>query len=88
MAGPEGNNMANDDELEHSEQPEDRAPGAGPVRPTGRPAPRRPSARSEKALGLEVARLFGLSPRLLMAPSPPATEPEAGQNQPPEASDP
>jgi len=77
-----------DDESEQREQPKDRAPGAGPVRPRSRPAPGGPSARSEKALGLEVARLFGLSPRLLMAPPPPAAEPEAGQNPPPEASDP
>ncbi|HEV3362569.1 MAG TPA: hypothetical protein VG795_00245 [Acidimicrobiia bacterium] len=39
-----------------------------------RPAPRKPGSRdSEKALGLEVARLFGLNPRLLVnRPSPPA----------------
>jgi hypothetical protein len=56
--------------------------------PATRRVPGGPSARTEKALGLEVARLFGLSPRLLMAPSPPATEAEAEQNLPPEPSDP
>ena len=34
-----------------------------------RPAPRRPGAAdTEKALGLQVAKLFGVSPRLLMTP--------------------
>jgi len=44
--------------------------------PDGEPEklPRRPD-RTEKALGLEVAKLFGLSPRLLVAPpSPPADD--------------
>jgi hypothetical protein len=59
---------------------EDKAP-----KPDGRPeeqAPRRaaPQRRddSEKALGLEMARLFGISPKMMMAPKPtPKTPPEA-----------
>ena len=41
-------------------------------------APRGPEARSEGALGLEVARLFGMDPRLLVARRvPPAKRPTA-----------
>ena len=46
------------------EQPEEltaSAPG-----PAGRPAPRKPGSNKEKALTLEVARLFGIPPRVLM----------------------
>ena len=45
--------------------------------PDGEPEklPRRPSKDTEKALGLQVAKLFGVSPRLLVAPpSPPADD--------------
>jgi hypothetical protein len=56
------------------EQPEERpasAPGPAP-----RPAPRKPGSDTEKALTLEVARLFGMSPRVLLnrdaSPQPPA----------------
>ena len=56
------------------EQPEE--PAASAPGPAGRPAPRKPD-HSEKALTLQVARLFGISPRVLMnreaspqAPSP------------------
>jgi hypothetical protein len=49
--------------------------------PVHRPAPRPPgAANQEAALGLEVARLFGLNPRLLVnraAPTPPP-QPEEG----------
>jgi hypothetical protein len=43
--------------------------------------PRRPSRDTEKALGLEVAKLFGLSPRLLVAPVSPPADPEATNDQ-------
>lgn len=54
----------------------------GPEAPPGRRAPTRPDSNTEKALGLEVARLLGMSPRTLMdpqpsppaAPRPPATD--------------
>lgn len=42
-----------------AEQEKSRSPRIGPSRDT------------EKALGLEVAKLFGLSPRLLVAPASP-----------------
>jgi hypothetical protein len=44
--------------------------------PDGEPEklPRRPSRDTEKALGLEVAKLFGLSPRLLVPPASPPAE--------------
>ncbi len=73
--------MTVDDESEQGEQGEeaqDPAPPAPPARatePAGRPAPRAPGT-SEKGLGLEVARLFGMDPRLLVAPRPrPAPRP-------------
>lgn len=44
-----------------------------------KPAPRRRDS-SEKAIGLEMARLFGINPKLMMAPKP---TPE----QPPEPAD-
>jgi hypothetical protein len=52
-------------DAEHSESHEERET---------RPAPRKPGTRdTEKAIGLEVARLFGLNPRLLVnRPTPPA----------------
>lgn len=47
------------------------------------PTPRRPAPRlrddSEKALGLEVAKLFGLSPRLLMTRRPKPTDGDGGE---------
>jgi hypothetical protein len=66
--------MTEREEPESDEEPEKR-----------RPLPPRPGSRdSEKALGLEVAKLFGLSPRDLVArPSPPAdrpkTQPDGGE---------
>jgi hypothetical protein len=80
--------MADDDGPMRADEPDDRAPGAGSPRPAPRSAPGGPGARTEKALSLELARLFGLSPRLMAAPSAPATEPEAEQNPPPDPSDP
>jgi hypothetical protein len=48
--------------------------------PMARPAPRRPGeANKEKALGLEVARLFGLNPRLLVKPKVAAEDQEPGE---------
>lgn len=34
--------------------------------PVSRPAPRKPDSNTEKALTLEVARLFGMSPKALL----------------------
>jgi len=53
-----------------------------------KPAPRKPGeANTEAALGLEVARLFGMSPKLLVkraAPvTPTADEPEEAGDQEP-----
>jgi hypothetical protein len=60
--------MAENDEQE----PEGQAQSdpAKVVDPMARPALKGPGARSEKALGLEMARLFGLPPRLLVSPPP------------------
>jgi len=91
--------VAEGDEPTRTEQPEHPGADAGTMQPESRRAPRRPADRSEKALGLEVARLFGLSPRLLMAPAPaPAsspvgddravTDPEADQTHEPPRSAP
>jgi hypothetical protein len=90
---------AEGDEPKRTELPEDPASDEGTMQPESRRAPRGPADRSEKALGLEVARLFGLSPRLLMAPAPaPAnapvgddlavTDPDADQHDPPPGSAP
>ena len=49
-------------------------------------APKATQRNTEKALGLEVARLFGLNPRLLVAPaSPPASATDEGDQAAPEA---
>jgi hypothetical protein len=56
--------MTEDEELEPEGQPpDDPKKVADPVR---RSALKGPGGDTEKALGLEVARLFGLSPRLLV----------------------
>ena len=73
--------MSDDEEPMRSEEPEDGGSRTGSARPAGRPVPGGPGARTEKALGLEVARLFGLSPRLLMTSAP---EPEAEHDVDPE----
>ena len=53
-----------------------------------RPAPKASERNTEKALGLEVARLFGLNPRLLVAPaSPPASATDEGDQAAPGAAD-
>jgi hypothetical protein len=58
--------------------------------PDGEPEklPRRPSRDTEKALGLEVAKLFGLSPRLLAPPASPPADPEATSDPPARSSKP
>jgi hypothetical protein len=70
-----------DEDPEPDVPPEDH-PAPVTVDPVGRPVPRRPGRDNEKALGLEVARLFGVSPRLLVAPASPPADPddqEAGE---------
>jgi hypothetical protein len=58
--------MTEDEELEPEEKPQDDRPTvAEPVR---RSALKGPGGDTEKALGLEMARLFGLPPRLLVQP--------------------
>ena len=49
-------------------------PGPEPDGPRRRPERR---ADTEKAIGLEVARLFGLSPQMLATPRPKRPEPQA-----------
>jgi len=58
--------MAENEELE----PEGQAPGdpAQVVEPARRATPKGLGGNSEKALGLEMARLFGVPPRLLVSP--------------------
>ena len=63
--------MADDEELQRGDPPK-RLP---PMRRSG--------AGSEKALGLEVAKLFGMSPRLLMAPKSSPADPSPEVEQPP-----
>jgi len=72
------------DEMEPEQEPEDGAPedGAPGDRAPEDGAPHRSGPRprddSEKAIGLEVARLFGMNPRLLVRP--PAKRP-AGEER-------
>ncbi len=48
-----------------------------------RPVLEKPNRNSEKALGLEVAKLFGLSPRLLVTrPSPPPSQSTSDDEEP------
>lgn len=61
-----------------SEQPE---PDEEPEKT--RPVLEKPNRGSEKALGLEVAKLFGLNPRLLVTrPKPPAGPPMSDEEEP------
>ena len=61
-----------DDDAEPEPEPEPQ--------PEGRRRPER-RADTEKAIGLEVARLFGLSPQMLSAPRPKRPEPD-GSTEP------
>ncbi|MGH2687606.1 MAG: hypothetical protein ACRDKW_02195 [Actinomycetota bacterium] len=62
--------MTVDDEPEQGEQVQDPAPPAPATEPPVRRAPRGPGSNTEQGLGLEVARLFGMDPRLLVAKRP------------------
>jgi hypothetical protein len=69
--------MATDEppEPEQEEQPEEQAAAPPPER-ANRPAPAKPgSSDTDKATVLELARLFGVSPRLLVNPGPAAEPP-------------
>jgi hypothetical protein len=71
---------------EKAPEPDGRAEEAAPTPATPqrarRAAPRPPGGDTEKALGLEVARLFGLSPRLLMAPRPAPADAASEEDEP------
>jgi hypothetical protein len=58
------------DALLTGEPPGEPAPPEAPERPSRGSAPLKPSAHTEKTLGLELGRLFGLNPRLLVDPEP------------------
>jgi hypothetical protein len=79
--------MAEDQDAKPDEEPDDGTRPSKTVDPPSRPAPRRPgAANKEAALGLEVARLFGVSPRLLVKPAAPPSGPptrldEAAQSE-------
>ena len=65
--------MTDDNEAKPDGASEEQPEGPGPADP---PARRRPERRdnSEKAVGLEMARLFGMNPKLMMAPKAPPEE--------------
>jgi hypothetical protein len=70
--------MAEDQDAKPDEEPDDRIRPSITVDPPSRAAPRRPgAANKEAALGLEVARLFGVSPRLLVKRAAPPSDPSA-----------
>jgi len=60
---------------EPPEEPAESAP-----RPARRPAPRKPGSNTEKALTLEVARLFGISPRVLVKRDAPPQAPDPDES--------
>ena len=67
--------MIEDEAPDGDEQTGDHSAECDAADRLSRSALRGPGADNEKALGLEVARLFGVSPRLLVArPSPPPAE--------------
>lgn len=72
--------MTEREEPEQDRRPENRPRPPATVDPTSRSAPRR-RGNTEQALGLEVARLFGLSPRLLVAPAPPPEAVSTGDEE-------
>lgn len=56
-------------------------PAPDDTTPPRRVPPRKPGGDKEKALTLEVARLFGMTPRLLVEPpSPPEPRPEPDED--------
>ena len=66
--------MTKDEELEPEGQPRDEPPKV--VDPVRRSTLRGPGGATEAALGLEMARLFGISPKLLVhRPSRPESRP-------------
>ena len=71
--------MTDDNEAKPEELPEDQ-----PESPAAADPPRRMPRRrddSEAAIGLEMARLFGMNPKTMMAPkSPPKESPESSDD--------
>ena len=66
--------MSDDTEPKPDGDPEDEPQSQKSAAPAPRSAPRRRDD-SEKAIGLEMARLFGMNPKLMMAPKPTAQKP-------------
>jgi hypothetical protein len=60
--------VSEDEHVDEAEEAPPPAPEAWEPPPSR--GPRRPSADTDKTLGLEVSRLFGLNPRLLVDPEP------------------
>jgi hypothetical protein len=72
--------MTDDTELKPDGDPEGEPQSQESAAPAPRSAPRRRDD-SEKAIGLEMARLFGMNPKLMMAPKPtPQMPPEAADD--------
>jgi hypothetical protein len=72
--------MTDDTEPKPEGDPEDEPQSQKPAAPAPRSAPRRRDD-SEKAIGLEMARLFGMNPKVMMAPkSPPKSPSEAADD--------
>ena len=60
--------MSEDEDVDEDEDVEAEPPAPEAWEPPPSRSPRRPSADTDKTLGLEVSRLFGLNPRLLVDP--------------------
>ena len=72
--------MTEDNEPKPEGEPESEAQPPEPAAPAPRPAPRRRDD-SEKGIGLEMARLFGINPKVMMAPkSTPQKPPESADD--------
>lgn len=74
--------MTDDTEPKPDGVPDDESPSRKSSVPAPRSAPRRRDD-SEKAIGLEMARLFGMNPKTMMAPkAKPADPPEELRQKP------
>jgi hypothetical protein len=73
--------MTDDTEPKPDGEPQDEPPQQQSPAPAPRSAPRRRDD-SEKGIGLEMARLFGMNPKLMMAPkSDPKNSSEAADDE-------
>ena len=68
--------VSDEDPFDFDQPPEKEEPSSGEAKapPARRQVPGGPASRSEGALGLQMAKLFGVSPQSLAAPKKPAAD--------------